>query len=561
LKKDTKPQITAEDKIKQNKIKETHEQKYYLETKLQALDENLKLLQDENLSKLQISKSSINNDHIEDNLKKAKVREIQNHKLIIESKIQTLEDQIQQLIMDENFDAKKFDIRNYLENFEKDQKEAENKVKQYQSYQEEVKRNLEEQRQRDELRLKQSIEFEEKVREEHNIKKNEEYMNRLEKLKMKNKENHEEVEKLKEEWQNKIVVEKNYKYITAEEEFKQKQERKEQERRNKALTDIINKRKTLLKPLNKTELDEHSRKVMEEIHNNKYQREKERLLKQNDLMKSNQLLPRSETNIYRHIVEEEKKIKNHLEKEKLDKLYNQLKIKNFSKEIKENLLPEISEKKKKEREDLIANIENKKVAKLKRKRGQRVLLHKPREPNRYLEGMSKFLEEEKERISRSKSARSNKNEIGIDDAEYNRLHRRIHKSGSPEKRKPLERAPDYLTEIRKQKEVNITNNISMTRDEGETGRSGIYFINLGSERKWERMISNNKYSLLSNIEQIKIKANLLEEKMKMKEVYLKHCGGSEKHPELSEDVSNMMIDAIKAKLTILENITKKDHVI
>ena len=71
------------------------------------------------------------------------------------------------------------------------------------------------------------------------------------------------------------------------------------------------------------------------------------------------------------------------------------------------------------------------------------------------------------------------------------------------------------------------------------------------------MINNEKYSLIENVEQIKIKANILEEQAKMKEKFLHLNGGSEKNPELGENVSNMLIDAIKAKLTILENISKK----
>ncbi len=71
------------------------------------------------------------------------------------------------------------------------------------------------------------------------------------------------------------------------------------------------------------------------------------------------------------------------------------------------------------------------------------------------------------------------------------------------------------------------------------------------------MITNNKYTLLENVEQIKIKAHILEEQAKMKEKYLQYSGGTEKNPEMSEHVSNMIIDAIKAKLTILENISKK----
>ena len=71
------------------------------------------------------------------------------------------------------------------------------------------------------------------------------------------------------------------------------------------------------------------------------------------------------------------------------------------------------------------------------------------------------------------------------------------------------------------------------------------------------MISNDKFSLIENVEQIKIRANILEEQAKMKEKFLQLNGGAEKNPELGENVSNMLIDAIKAKLTILESISNK----
>ena len=50
---------------------------------------------------------------------------------------------------------------------------------------------------------------------------------------------------------------------------------------------------------------------------------------------------------------------------------------------------------------------------------------------------------------------------------------------------------------------------------------------------------------------------MLEEQAKMKEKFLQLNGGAEKNPELGENVSNMLIDAIKAKLTILESISNK----
>ena len=69
------------------------------------------------------------------------------------------------------------------------------------------------------------------------------------------------------------------------------------------------------------------------------------------------------------------------------------------------------------------------------------------------------------------------------------------------------------------------------------------------------MIKNNKNSLIENVEQIKMKAQELEEKAKMKEKLI-HANG-EINVEMQESVSGMLIDAIKAKLTILENISKK----
>jgi len=71
------------------------------------------------------------------------------------------------------------------------------------------------------------------------------------------------------------------------------------------------------------------------------------------------------------------------------------------------------------------------------------------------------------------------------------------------------------------------------------------------------MIKNNKYSLFENVEQIKIKAQKLEEQAKMQEKLLQLNGGAQKNPEIGENVSNMLIDVIKAKLTILENISTK----
>ena len=113
------------------------------------------------------------------------------------------------------------------------------------------------------------------------------------------------------------------------------------------------------------------------------------------------------------------------------------------------------------------------------------------------------------------------------------------RSKSAHKHKPLEKAPDYLTEMRLQKNDERNSNSSQSQYRG---------------KKWDKMINNNKNSLMENVENIKMKAEILENKAKMNEKLLQTKG--EFNAEMQENVSNLLIDAIKAKLTILENINK-----
>ena len=104
----------------------------------------------------------------------------------------------------------------------------------------------------------------------------------------------------------------------------------------------------------------------------------------------------------------------------------------------------------------------------------------------------------------------------------------------------MAKPPDYLTEMRLQKGNNDRNiNSSLSHYRG---------------KHWEKMINDNKNTLIENVEKIKIKAEQIENKAKMNEILLNNKG--EINIEMQENVSNMLIDAIKAKLTILENINK-----
>jgi hypothetical protein len=428
------------------KLKESAETKEYLAIKIKSLDENIKLFENNDLTKFDITQGGT--DIVEENVRRSKIKEIKQAKELLEMKLINIDEHIQNLIEENEISkTKKFDLKLYLDNFEKDKREAEKQTQRFQRDQEGIKKKLEEQAYQDERKRKEREEHNEKEKEEKEAKKHEDYLKKLEVMKLKTKDKHEEVEKLKEDWKSKITIEKNYKYLSAEEDFKHKQERVEEDRKNKYLTEIMKKRTTLLKPLKKDELDEFSKKVMEERQKKLYDKEKERLLKQEEIMNVNLGLPKSDTHVYKQIVDEEKKFKNMKEKDKLDKLYNILKVKNYSKDVKETLLPDIDENKKKEREERIENLANPKVQKLKRKRGRRVLLVKPKNRINNTSHSHKSLNVSKHSIVRSSHSLDESEKY-----EYNEIKKKLYKSGSQGKRKPREKVPDYLTELRMQKE-------------------------------------------------------------------------------------------------------------
>ena len=69
------------------------------------------------------------------------------------------------------------------------------------------------------------------------------------------------------------------------------------------------------------------------------------------------------------------------------------------------------------------------------------------------------------------------------------------------------------------------------------------------------MIHNKKFSLIENVEIIRKKASYLEEKAKKQERFIELNGGASRNQEEGEKMSSMLIDAIKAKLAILDSIS------
>ena len=71
------------------------------------------------------------------------------------------------------------------------------------------------------------------------------------------------------------------------------------------------------------------------------------------------------------------------------------------------------------------------------------------------------------------------------------------------------------------------------------------------EYNWDKMLKNG--NLVENLEKVRQKAEVLENQAKMNEQLLNHNGDD---IELQQKVSDCFIDAINAKLSILDNIGK-----
>eukprot|EP01022_Parablepharisma_sp_SALTPOND_P016719 TRINITY_DN2519_c0_g1_i1.p1 TRINITY_DN2519_c0_g1~~TRINITY_DN2519_c0_g1_i1.p1 ORF type:complete len:675 (-),score=118.88 TRINITY_DN2519_c0_g1_i1:1107-3035(-) len=105
------------------------------------------------------------------------------------------------------------------------------------------------------------------------------------------------------------------------------------------------------------------------------------------------------------------------------------------------------------------------------------------------------------------------------------------------KKKPL---PDYLAEQRKKREQE---NVS---------------LDVQRKQDWEKDLRNPGLDVAEKYNRVVGKANQIEQKAKMKEKLLHAKGGAEKDLEMGENVTDMFIDAIKAKLAILEQFQYED---
>ena len=107
--------------------------------------------------------------------------------------------------------------------------------------------------------------------------------------------------------------------------------------------------------------------------------------------------------------------------------------------------------------------------------------------------------------------------------------------GGNEERKYPSNQLDYLKELRLKRENN-------------------YELSKPSNLNWKNDLNNNSMKPTERYNRVLDKANHIEKNAKMKEQLLKVKGGAEENPTMGKEISDMYLDAIKAKLAVLENL-------
>ncbi len=220
ISKEVKREIDIEKSLREHKVKDLEESKKNIQNKITKLDENIKALDSEVKDSTAIS-------NINDNIKKDQIKNLQNNKEILMQKLEGIDEQVQKLMDTENEreHSKKNNIKQFLDNFEKDKAIAEQRAK---KYEEDMK--IRQQKMMNSIlkgREKKEKEYEAREREEEEKRKKsleKIRLRELEKIRERNKENLEKMKYFKTHVNDKPAKENQYLFKVLENEYKVKEQ-------------------------------------------------------------------------------------------------------------------------------------------------------------------------------------------------------------------------------------------------------------------------------------------------------------------------------------------------
>ena len=508
--------------IKIQKINELNQRKKNIEKQINKVDENMQIIKDEKIFN-QTNKLNIPYMIIDQNIKKDKMKENKQIKELLLSKLNSINEQVNKLMENEKeFKVnKKINVKEFLDNFEKDRLKAEAQARKY----------SEEKKKREQRILNSMLKEEKKEKENDDLilKENEKKKKELEKIRLqelerlreRKREKKEKIDHIREHINDKAENENKYLFKVLERKYNEKVEQELKK-------EIMKKREKMKEgriSLNEIVEFDKKQKELELKRLVEIEEEKKKLKEQWKQTKEN--LPKFESTLTQKLKEEENLKKEKIELEQYKKQSKIKEIKNYSQTVQKLFLPKINENIKKERENRIKNLRTKdNIQKIQRKKNNgRILLVKP-DPNKPKKYTWKLKLEPDKKQDNNSSLLYPKNENPI-----------MRSKSADKKHKPMKKLPDYLTEMRLEKDRERNNNISQRKHK---------------EYNWDQMLK--KGNLSENLEKIRQKAQVLENQAKMNEQLLNNSGKDD--IELQQKVSDCLIDAINAKLSILDNIGK-----
>ena len=517
-------QANYETLIKIQKINDLNQRKKNIEKQIYKIDENLKVINDEKIFN-QPNNLNIPFSIIEQNIKNDQIKKNKHIKELLITKLNGINEQVNKLMENEEElnQQKKINIKEFLENFEKDKLRAEEQARKYSE-----EKKIREQKMLNSVlkgNEKREKEIDNLQNEEKEKKKNELQkirMKELERIRERKRENKQILDHIREHANDKAENQNKYLFKILENQYKKKVEQELKQ-------EILKKREKMREgTVTREEIIEFDKKQKEIELKRLLENEEEKKKLKEQWKQIKDILPKFESTMMQKVKEEENLKKEQKEFEENKKKSKIKEIKNYSQTVQKLFLPKINENVRKEREDRIKNLNTKNtIKKIQRKKNSgRVLLVKPdpNKPKKYgwklkLDPINK---EEENSLCNNKIENPN-----------------LRSKSANKKHKPLKKLPDYLTEMRLEKIKNEERNHNT------------------SQRKyrpynWDKMLKSG--NLAENVEVIKQKAEMLKTQAKMKEKLLNN---NENDVDLQQKVSNYLIDAIKAKLSILDNIGKK----
>ena len=515
------PSANFESSIRMQKIKELNQSKKKLEKQINQINTKINMMEEENTTAI-LGDIEYPNSIIEENIKKDKIKDNKQTKELLLAKLNGINEQVQRLVQSEEDlnKNKKLNVKEFLENFDKDKEKSEELVKKLTE-----DKKIREQKMMNSI--KKSYDLKQKEYEQMKLDEEEKKKKELEKIRLKeleiirerNKENKDKLSFIKLHANDKPMNMSQYLFKALENKYNEKQE-------NEIKTEILKKREKIKE--NSVSLEEifdfeKKQKELEVKRMLEMEEEKKKLREQ--WKQTKDILPKFESNMMQMIKEEEKKNKEKKELEEAKKKLKQQEIKNYSESVNKLFLPKINPSMKKEREERIKNLDVKSNIQhiTKKKNTGRIILKKP-DPNK----PSKYSWKLKLELDEPEKTNKNKNQ------------HQLKRAKSAQKHEPLDKLPDYLTEMRLKNTQNFENKSQ----------------NKNRKNNWDQMLKNEKGNLFENVEKAKKRVEQLEEKAKMSEKLMQNSSGGI-DPDLQQKVSGYLLDAIKGKLSILEKMNQQ----